>query len=209
MKAFQQNLDIPLFKEWNILGALANVSCWALDVLKCDSLIEWSGHFDQIVPLFRPVLDSFGRKKLDKTGFIQFLPFCPEETGFWTEKNPTLVYVNISVIYPLSKLTQADPHIPFVCPQHGVSWYQDKTVFSDLRPTCTLTHWGLVTRWRPVLYFPDTWVPYIFFRTSSRYHRIFTLSGLFRTCQAPGLAVEVDPIAHFGHFRSHLATCTW
>ena len=38
---------------------------------------------------------------------------------------------------PLSKLTQADPHIPFVCPQHGVSWYQDKTVFSDLRPTCT------------------------------------------------------------------------
>ena len=49
---------------------------------------------------------------------------------------------------PLSKLTQADPHIPFVCPQHGVSWYQDKTVFSDLRPTCTLTHWGLVTVWQ-------------------------------------------------------------
>ena len=49
---------------------------------------------------------------------------------------------------PLSKLTQADPHIPFVCPQHGVSWYQDKTVFSDLRPTCTLTHWGLVTIWQ-------------------------------------------------------------
>ena len=48
----------------------------------------------------------------------------------------------------LSKLTQADPHIPFVCPQHGVSWYQDKTVFSDLRPTCTLTHWGLVTVWQ-------------------------------------------------------------
>ena len=61
------------------------------------------------------------------------------------------VYVNISVIYPL---IQADPsrptyplclptawgipHIPFVCPQHGVSWYQDKTVFSDLRPTCTM-----------------------------------------------------------------------
>ena len=55
------------------------------------------------------------------------------------------VYVNISVIYPL---IQADPHIPFVCPQHGVSWYQDKTVFSDLRPTCTLTHWGLVTVWQ-------------------------------------------------------------
>ena len=54
------------------------------------------------------------------------------------------VYVNISVIYPL---IQADPHIPFVCPQHGVSWYQDKTVFSDLRPTCTLTHWRLVTVW--------------------------------------------------------------
>ena len=28
------------------------------------------------------------------------------------------------------------------------------------------------------------------------------LSGLFRTCQAPGLAAEVDLIAHFGHFRS-------
>ena len=48
-----------------------------------------------------------------------------------------------------------------------------------------------------------------FFPDKSRYHRIFTLSGLFRTCQAPGLAAEVDPIAHFGHFRSHLATCTW
>ena len=55
------------------------------------------------------------------------------------------VYVNISVIYPL---IQADPHIPFVCPQHGVSWCQDLTVFSDLRPTCTLTHWGLVTVWQ-------------------------------------------------------------
>ena len=48
-----------------------------------------------------------------------------------------------------------------------------------------------------------------FFPDKSRYHRIFTLSGLFRTCQAPDSAAEVDPIAHFGHFRSHLATCTW
>ena len=48
-----------------------------------------------------------------------------------------------------------------------------------------------------------------FFPDKSRYHRIFTLSGLFRTCQAPDPAAEVDPIAHFGHFRSHLATCTW
>ena len=48
-----------------------------------------------------------------------------------------------------------------------------------------------------------------FFPDKSRYHRIFTLSGLFRTCQAPESAAEVDPIAHFGHFRSHLATCTW
>ena len=48
-----------------------------------------------------------------------------------------------------------------------------------------------------------------FFPDKCRYHRIFTLSGLFRTCQAPDSAAEVDPIAHFGHFRSHLATCTW
>ena len=48
-----------------------------------------------------------------------------------------------------------------------------------------------------------------FFPDKSRYHRIITLSGLFRTCQAPDSAAEVDPIAHFGHFRSHLATCTW
>ena len=47
-----------------------------------------------------------------------------------------------------------------------------------------------------------------FFPDKTRYHRIFTLSGLFRTCQAPGPAAEVDPIAHFGHFRSHPATCT-
>ena len=45
-----------------------------------------------------------------------------------------------------------------------------------------------------------------FFPDKSRYHRIFTLSGLFRTCQAPDPAAEVDPIAHFGHFRSHLAS---
>ena len=50
-----------------------------------------------------------------------------------------------------------------------------------------------------------------FFPDKSRYHRIFTLSGLFRTCQAPDSAAEVDPVAHFGHFRSHLYiyTCTW
>ena len=36
-----------------------------------------------------------------------------------------------------------------------------------------------------------------FFPDKSRYHRIFTLSGLFRTCQAPDSAAEVDPIAHF------------
>ena len=47
-----------------------------------------------------------------------------------------------------------------------------------------------------------------FFPDKSRYHRIFTLSGLFRTCQAPDPAAEVDPIAHFGHFRSHLTTCS-
>ena len=67
---------------------------------------------------------------------------------------------------------------------------------------------GLYTRWRLVLYFPDTEF-HTFFPDKSRYHRIFTLSGLFRTCQAPDSAAEVDPIAHFGHFRSHLATCTW
>ena len=44
-----------------------------------------------------------------------------------------------------------------------------------------------------------------FFPDKFRYHCIFTLSRLFRTCQAPGLAAEVDPIAHFGHFHSHLA----
>ena len=37
------------------------------------------------------------------------------------------------------------------------------------------------------------WIPYHFFPDKSQYHRIFTLSGLFRTCQAPGLAAEVDP----------------
>ena len=35
------------------------------------------------------ISSSFGRKKLDKTGFIQFFPFCPEETGFGRKKtNP-------------------------------------------------------------------------------------------------------------------------
>ena len=73
------------------------------------------------------------------------------------------------------------------------------------------------------------WIPYLFFWTqlkhtifpqqpifcslkaivNIRYHRIFTLSGLFRTCQATGLAAEVDPIAHFSHFCSHPATCMW
>ena len=35
------------------------------------------------------ISSSFGRKKLVKTGFIQFFPFCPEETGFGQKKpNP-------------------------------------------------------------------------------------------------------------------------
>ena len=45
-----------------------------------------------------------------------------------------------------------------------------------------------------------------FFPDKSRYHRTFTLSRLFRTCQAPGLAAGVDPIAHLGHFRGHIAS---
>ena len=44
-----------------------------------------------------------------------------------------------------------------------------------------------------------------FFADMSLYHRIRTLSGLFWTCQAPGLAAEVDPIAHFSHFPNHPA----
>ena len=44
--------------------------------------------------------------------------------------------------------------------------------------------------------FSGHWIPYLFFPDKSRYHRIFTLSGLFRTCQAPDSAAEVDPIAH-------------
>ena len=48
-----------------------------------------------------------------------------------------------------------------------------------------------------------------FFPDKCRYHWIFKLSGLSRICQVPGLAAEVDPIAHFGRFRSHPTTCTW
>ena len=39
-----------------------------------------------------------------------------------------------------------------------------------------------------------------FFLDMSQYHQICTLSGLFRTCQAPGLAAEVYPIAYLVHF---------
>ena len=49
----------------------------------------------------------------------------------------------------------------------------------------------------------------LFFPDQSQYHQIFTLSGLFQTCQAPGLPAKVDPIAHFGHFRSHPARVNW
>ena len=44
---------------------------------------------------------------------------------------------------------------------------------------------------------------------SSDIHIVRTFRDVVQTFQAPGLAAEVDPIAHFGHFRSHLATCTW
>ena len=62
------------------------VLCLALDLLTCN-WAKWP--FWPNCPLFRPVLVGFGRKKLDKTGFIQFFPFCPEETGFGRKKaNP-------------------------------------------------------------------------------------------------------------------------
>ena len=81
-----------------ILGALvAIVFCLALDLRKCYSLNEWNDHFDQTVHYFVQfwsVLDSFGRQKLVKTGFIQFFPFWPEETGFGRKKpNPALRYI--------------------------------------------------------------------------------------------------------------------
>ena len=49
------------------------------------------------------------------------------------------VYVNISVIYPLIQADPSRPTYPLCVPTAWgilprVSWYQDKTVFSDLRP---------------------------------------------------------------------------
>ena len=77
------------------LGALllAVVLCLALDLLTCN-WAKWP--FWPNCPLFRPVLDSFGRKKLDKTGFIQFFPFCLEETGFGRKKpNPGCTHTDL------------------------------------------------------------------------------------------------------------------
>ena len=54
--------------------------------------------------------------------------------------------------------------------------------------------------------FSADWTPHEpFFSDMYRYHWICTWSALFRTCQAPGLAAKVNPIAHFGHFRSRPA----
>ena len=50
----------------------------------------------------------------------------------------------------------------------------------------------VVTRWRPALYFPDTEF-HTFFSGHVPISSIFTLSGLFRTCQAPGPAAESWP----------------
>ena len=72
--------------------------------------------------------------------------------------------------------------------------------------SCGGHHWQQVEA-GPI--FSGHWIPYLFFPHKSWNHRILTLSGLFRTCQAPSLVAEVDPIAHFGHFRNHPATCTW
>ena len=52
------------------------------------------------------------------------------------------VYVNISVIYPLIHADPSRPTYPLCVPTAWgifkiLSCYQDKTVFSDLRPTCT------------------------------------------------------------------------
>ena len=65
-----------------------------------------------------------------------------------------------------------------------------------------------VIRWRLVLYFPDTEF-HTFFSgqvpISSDIHVVRTfpdMSGARLSCRS-------WPIAHLGHFRSHLATCTW
>ena len=103
-----------------ILGALAVVFCLALDLLKCYSLIEWNDHLDQTVHYFVQfwsVLDSFGRKKLVKTGFIQFFPFCPEETGFGRKKtNPALKHGHF-----FSKSSQKPSHSLPARARYGVS----------------------------------------------------------------------------------------
>ena len=52
--------------------------------------------------------------------------------------------------------------------------------------------WVLTSQVEAGPIFSGHWIPYVFFQDKSRYNRICTLSGLFQTCQAPGLADEVD-----------------
>ena len=74
-----------------ILGALAIVFCLALDLLKCNSLIEWNDHFDQTVHYFGRFWTVLDGKNWSKQVLSSFFPFCPEETGFGRKK-PNPVY---------------------------------------------------------------------------------------------------------------------
>ena len=73
-----------------ILGALAIVFCLALDLLKCNSLIEWNDHFDQTVHYFGrfwTVLDGKNWSKQVLSSFFHFVRKKQVLDG----KNPTLI----------------------------------------------------------------------------------------------------------------------
>ena len=80
-----------------ILGALAIVFSLALDLLKCNSLIEWNDHLTKLSIII--VLVRFGQFWMEETGQNRFYPVFFILSGrnrFWTEKNQPCINTSIS-----------------------------------------------------------------------------------------------------------------
>ena len=115
---------------------------------------------------------------------------CPEKIGPLPKKsNHWFTWTCPENIRPAPTCLLPSCLWPGAMSHQGPDWHSHWTAECNAHGCwnwCSQLTW--LIRWRPVLYFPDSEFHTLFFGQVP----ISSLSGLFRTCQAPGLAAEVD-----------------
>ena len=122
------------------------------------------------------ILSSFGRKKLDKTGFIPFLPFCLEETGFGQKSTPLIGQMirNEEVtahFIILQLLVWWKGHItsPVVREGHLLWWSRRRSMWRSWSVAARFCGWGKMgVRWW-ILFSPLTTWTWLYWSTHVRW----------------------------------------